>query len=122
MDPVALEALLQRPLLAAEKATFVPGRFPLIAVALGLYCESRSHSQPWRNIWVGFVVVTVPLVGTNSALVRLDGQDLELRQAISSSRLRGPGNRHSCARIGLGDWGSTWRNGGSDSGDARRER
>src|SRR5438477_9015387 len=37
LDPVALEALLQRPLLATENAKSAPGRFPLIAIGLGLY-------------------------------------------------------------------------------------
>jgi dienelactone hydrolase len=79
LDPVALEALLQRPLLAAENAKSAPGRFPLIAIGLGLYYESPITFAALAEYLAGrgFVVVTVPLVGTNSALVRIDAQDLE---------------------------------------------
>lgn len=79
LDPLALEALLLRPLLAEENAKSAPGRFPLIAIGLGLYYESPITFADLAEYLAGrgFVVVTVPLVGTNSALVRIDAQDLE---------------------------------------------
>jgi hypothetical protein len=79
LDPAAFEALLHRPLLAAENAKSAPGRFPLIAIGLGLYYESPITFATLAEYLAGrgFVVVTVPLVGTNSALVRVDAQDLE---------------------------------------------
>jgi hypothetical protein len=79
LDPAAFEALLQRPLLATENAKAAPGRFPLIAIGLGLYYESPITFATLAEYLAGrgFVVVTVPLVGTNSPLVRLDAQDLE---------------------------------------------
>jgi hypothetical protein len=79
LDPAAFEALLQRPLLATENAKAAPGQFPLIAIGLGLYYESPITFATLAEYLAGrgFVIVTVPLVGTNSALVRLDAQDLE---------------------------------------------
>lgn len=79
LDPAAFEALLQRPLLATENAKAAPGRFPLIAIGLGLYWESPITFVTMAEYLAGrgFVVVTDPLVGTNSPLVRLDAQDLE---------------------------------------------
>ena len=79
LDPAAFDALLQRPLLATENAKAAPGRFPLIAIGLGLYYESPITFATLAEYLAGrgFVVVTEPLVGTNSPLVRLDAQDLE---------------------------------------------
>ena len=48
LDPVGLEAVLQRPLLAAENAKSAPGRFPLIAIGLGL-------SEMYRHFFRDFV-------------------------------------------------------------------
>src|SRR5207247_1200270 len=48
-------------------------------IGLGLYYESPITFAALAEYLAGrgFVVVTVPLVGTNSALVRIDAQDLE---------------------------------------------
>jgi len=40
LEPSAFEALLKRPMRAAENASPAPGRFPLIAIGQGLYYES----------------------------------------------------------------------------------
>jgi len=77
--PAAFEALLQRPMLAAENAKPAAGRFPLIAFGEGLYYESPIAFAAIGEFLAGrgFVVVTTPLVGTNSTIVRVDAQDLE---------------------------------------------
>src|SRR5215472_301403 len=79
LDPAAFEALLQRPMLAAENANPASGRFPLIAIGQGLYYESPIAFAALGEFLAGrgFVVVTTPLVGTNSTVVRVDAQDLE---------------------------------------------
>jgi len=79
LAPAAFEALLQRPMLAAENAKPAPGRFPLIAIGQGLYYESPIAFAALGEFLAGhgFVVVTTPLVGTNSTAVRIDAQDLE---------------------------------------------
>ncbi len=79
LAPAAFEALLQRPMLAAENAKPAAGRFPLIAIGQGLYYESPIAFAALGEFLAGrgFVVVTTPLVGTNSTVVRIDGQDLE---------------------------------------------
>src|SRR5579863_1380764 len=79
LDPAAFEALLQRPMLAAENAKPAAGRFPLIAFGEGLYYESPIAFAALGEFLAGrgFVVVTTPLVGTNSTVVRNDAQDLE---------------------------------------------
>jgi dienelactone hydrolase len=79
VGPAAFEALLQRPMFAAENAKPATGRFPLIALGQGLYYESPIALATLAEFLAGrgFVVVTTPLVGTNSAVVRNDAQDLE---------------------------------------------
>ncbi|HEY7334120.1 MAG TPA: tetratricopeptide repeat protein [Bryobacteraceae bacterium] len=79
LAPAAFEALLQRPTLAAENANPAVGRFPLIALGQGLYYESPIALAALSEFLAGrgFVVVTTPLVGTNSMVVRNDVQDLE---------------------------------------------
>ena len=79
LDSSAYEALLQRPVRAAENAKAAAGRFPLLVVGLGLYYESPITFALLNEYLAGrgFVVVTAPLVGTNSPLVRIDAQDLE---------------------------------------------
>jgi len=79
LDPAAFEALLQRPMLAAENAKPAAGWFPLIAIGQGLYYESPIAFAVLGEFLAGrgFVVVTTPLVGTNSTAVRIDAQDLE---------------------------------------------
>lgn len=79
LAPAAFEALLQRPMWAAENAKPAAGRFPLIAIGQGLYYESPIALAALGEFLAGrgFVVVTTPLVGTNSTVVRNDAQDLE---------------------------------------------
>src|SRR5215470_2759537 len=79
LAPAAFEALLQRPMLAAEDAKPAAGSFPLIAIGQGLYYESPIAFAVLGEFLAGrgFVVVTTPLVGTNSMAVRIDAQDLE---------------------------------------------
>lgn len=79
LAPAAFKALLQRPMLASENARPVAGRFPLIAVGQGLYYESPIALAALAEFLAGrgFFVVTTPLVGTNSPVVRNDAQDLE---------------------------------------------
>jgi dienelactone hydrolase len=79
LAPAAFEALLQRPMRADENARPAAGRFPLIALGQGLYYESPIALAALAEFLAGrgFVVVTTPLVGTNSPVVRIDAQDLE---------------------------------------------
>ena len=94
LDRAAFEALLQRPMLAAENAKPAAGRFPLIAMGQGLYYESPIALAALAEFLAGrgLVVVTTPLVGTNSTIVRVDAQDLEtqvrdIEFAIARARL-----------------------------------
>lgn len=79
LGPERFDALLQRPMLAIEKAEALEGPFPLIVVGQGLYFESPVAFAALAEYLAGrgFVVATCPLVGTNSPLVRIDVQDLE---------------------------------------------
>ncbi len=87
------EALLQRPMLAVEKAEALEGPFPLIVIGQGLYFESPVAFAALAEYLAGrgFVVATCPLAGTDSPLVRIDVQDLEtqvrdLEFAIAEAR------------------------------------
>ena len=79
LDQEHLEALLQQPVLAIEKAEALEGPFPLIVIGQGLYYESPVAFAALSEYLAarGFVVATCPLVGSNSPIVRLDVQDLE---------------------------------------------
>jgi tetratricopeptide (TPR) repeat protein len=79
LAPERLDALLAQPVRAFENAESVPGPFPLIVVAQGLYYESPiAHAMLCEHLaGRGFVVATAPLVGTHSPLVSLDVIDLE---------------------------------------------
>jgi dienelactone hydrolase len=79
LDPAAFERLLQKPVHAAENAKPLDGPFPLIVIGLGLYYESPTAFAALGEYLAGrgFVVATTPFAGTNSPLVRVDGQDLE---------------------------------------------
>jgi dienelactone hydrolase len=72
-------ALLERPMRAVENAEPVAGPFPLIVIGLGLYYESPVTFSATAEYLAGrgFVVATAPLVGTHTALVRLNVPDLE---------------------------------------------
>jgi hypothetical protein len=91
--PEAYRALLQRPMRAAENAPPSSGPFPLIALGQGLYYESPVTFAAFAEYLAGhgFVVVTTPLTGTNSPLIKLDTQDLDnqvrdLELAIAHAR------------------------------------
>jgi dienelactone hydrolase len=72
-------ALLARPMRAVENAAPLAGPFPLIVIGLGLYYESPVTFATTAEYLAGrgFVVATAPLVGTHTALVRLNVPDLE---------------------------------------------
>ncbi len=89
----AYQALLQLSMRAAENSEPSAGPFPLIALGQGLYYESPVTFAAFAEYLAGhgFVVVTTPLSGTNSPLVKLDTQDLEnqvrdLELAIAHAR------------------------------------
>ncbi|RPI60975.1 MAG: hypothetical protein EHM50_06465 [Lysobacterales bacterium] len=78
---------------AAENAEPSTGPLPLIALGQGLYYESPITFAAFAEYLAGhgFVVVTTPLTGTNSPLIKLDTQDLEnqvrdLELAIARAR------------------------------------
>jgi dienelactone hydrolase len=79
LGPDAYEALLRRPVLAAENAKPLDGTFPLIVIGQGLYYESPTAFAALGEYLAGrgFVVATAPFVGTNSPFVRVDAEDLE---------------------------------------------
>jgi dienelactone hydrolase len=72
-------ALLERPMRAVEDAAPIDGPFPLVIIALGLYYEAPITFAAFAEYLAGsgFVVATAPLVGTHTAIVRLDVPDLE---------------------------------------------
>jgi hypothetical protein len=75
----AYATLLNRPMRAVENAAPLAGPFPLIVIGLGLYYESPVTFATTAEYLAsrGFVVATAPLVGTDVAIVKLDGRDLE---------------------------------------------
>lgn len=72
-------ALLARPMRAVENGAPLAGPFPLVVIGLGLHYESPITFAAMAEYLAGrgFVVATAPLVGTHTALVRLDVEDLE---------------------------------------------
>jgi hypothetical protein len=79
LSKTSYSALLARPVRAVENAAPLAGPFPLIVIGLGLYYESPITFATTAEYLAGrgFVVATAPLVGTRTALVRLDVTDLE---------------------------------------------
>ena len=79
LSETSYKALLARPTRAVENAAPLAGPFPLIVIGLGLYYESPITFATTAEYLAGrgFVVATAPLVGTHTALVRLDVEDLE---------------------------------------------
>ena len=72
-------ALLARPMRAVENAEPLPGPFPLLVFGLGLYYESPVTFAAFAEYLAGagFVVATAPVVGSDVAIAKVDGQDLE---------------------------------------------
>ena len=79
LGPAGFKALLQRPVLAVERAEALPGRFPLVVIGQGFWIEPAISLAALGEYLAGrgFVVATAPLVGTNSPVVRVEAQDLE---------------------------------------------
>lgn len=73
------EALSQQPLTAVEDSTPLGGPFPLVVIGQGVYYESPIVFAALAEYLAGrgFVVVTSPLVGTNSPIVTVDVVGLE---------------------------------------------
>jgi hypothetical protein len=93
LGPAGFEAVLERAVVAVENAAPGEGRFPLIVIGQGFWIEPAISLAALGEYLAGrgFVVATVPLVGTNSPVVRVDAQDLEtevrdLEFAIARSR------------------------------------
>jgi dienelactone hydrolase len=74
-----MEALMARPMRAVEDAEPLHGPFPLLVIGLGLHYESPVTFAAFAEYLAGagFAVATAPLVGTDVAIVKIDGQDLE---------------------------------------------
>lgn len=88
-----LETLSRRPVHAVENAEALPGPFPLVVIGTGIYYESPVAFAAFGEYLAGrgFVVASVPFVGTDSVLVKVDAQDLEtqvrdLELAIARAR------------------------------------
>jgi hypothetical protein len=79
LGPTGFEALLRRPVGAAENAKPLDGPFPLIVIAQGWSVESPITFSALSEYLAshGFVVASAPLAGTNSPLVRITAQDVE---------------------------------------------
>jgi hypothetical protein len=79
LSEASYTALLARPMRAVENGAPLAGPFPLVVIGLGLYYESPITFAAMAEYLAGrgFVVATAPLVGTHTALVRLDVEDLE---------------------------------------------
>jgi len=93
LGPAGYAALLQRPVLAAENAKPLNGPFPLVVMGEGFWYEPAISMASLGEYLAGrgFVVVTAPLVGTNSPVIRVDEQDLDtqvrdLEVAIARAR------------------------------------
>ena len=79
LGPAGYEALLRRPVLAAENAKPADGPFPLIVIGQGWAIEPAISMAALGEYLAGrgFVVATAPLVGTNSPVARVEALDLE---------------------------------------------
>jgi hypothetical protein len=79
LGPAGYEALLRRPVLAAENADPLKGPFPLIVLGQGWSIEPAISLAALAEYLAGrgFVVVATPLVGTNSPIARVEAMDLE---------------------------------------------
>jgi hypothetical protein len=79
LEAAELDALLASATRSIRNAGMQPGSYPLLVVGQGLYYESPlSHVVLCEYLASrGYVVVTCPLLGTQSRLVNLSVEDLE---------------------------------------------
>ncbi len=108
LEPPQLQALRESPLKAIRDAKRLPGTFPLLVLGQGLYYES-----PLSEVFLceylasrGYIVVTCPLLGTQSRLVNLKAEDLEtevrdMEFALATARSRPDVDPHELGVIGF---------------------